>query len=349
VNESVAVPFAYGQIQGSLTFQTPTTTTGAFNGLAYVNYSGAGVSSVNCSFVSNFPINAGPGSIYGPGCAPFTTQSTRYDCVLSAFNASSNTNDLLFFNGTIIPSSQCAGTIFSISYNCSNSVSRITRNITSLLTTSDLTVGLTTDAVIGNVTTENETIYDVPVFDKGDLNKTLLIAYATVSNKGACAATGVSCELTIPDVVPPDNLDIGFVNFVAENSTIRDLGCSLVASTITCPFDIIPTGQNITIQAAVNLAHNGLLEYKWNCTATGLVNPLTAYTETSVYGINVPDFVANSSSFSFSSSSSLIINTVIPLSVFGGTMLIIFCVIGLSIGIYLLVKKVVLAEENVGF
>eukprot|EP01089_Gocevia_fonbrunei_P012974 TRINITY_DN3203_c0_g1_i3.p1 TRINITY_DN3203_c0_g1~~TRINITY_DN3203_c0_g1_i3.p1 ORF type:complete len:360 (-),score=64.05 TRINITY_DN3203_c0_g1_i3:89-1168(-) len=348
----VILPFAYCQVQPTLLLNTPRDTSGPFDMNIQANFSGAGLSEPpSCTLAANYPFSATPGSTWPAGCANLATQTSRWTCKFTKFNLTSNVNNFNLLTGQIVPSSQCAGTVFRFDFGCDFALDNKTASVTSLASTSELEVTLTTDAEIGNATIGNDTFVDVPVFDKLH-NKTTLIATATVKNIGSCAITsGVICYLDIPDRVPPNEPTVGYVLFDADSSNQGSIGCSLVGNTVKCPFNQIAKGASKTLKIGVTLVNNGILEYVWNCTDTpNLVDPSLAVANATVYGINVIPPVSSESSFSSESeSSSVIINVVIPLSVFGGTMLLIFCVIGLSIGIYLLVKKVIFAEESVGF
>jgi len=300
----------------------------------------------SCYFNANASLSlSSPTLTVLPGCViPGTSTFTSIYCNISTFDMAATTDQsFTLFSGNLIAPEACLGQVVMFSLNCTGvgPTPYVNRTSSIASSASQLSVNLFTDApleMLANETTLNFVI-------DHNQNRSSYEVNTTVANTGICPATSVVCTVTIPPLVNPANLREGLVTIKNGQFISNYTQCSLVLNVFTCLFGDVDVGNSQGFPILFDVENNGVMNITLQCNSTGLVG--TAEDELTVYSINIPP--PDSSSMIISSSSSdIIINVVIPLAVFGGVMFILLCAIGLTVAIYLIIKKV-RAEQDVGF
>jgi len=348
---------SFGQIITSPTIVAPVTGTGVHHGptnggdsyplIFTVGLTGTGSANCTASFTAPTRLLSGAdidANCNDPGLEPFTS------LFCSDLQPPSNGSaPITLYSGSGVATQVCSGSQYTVTLDCgNNSPPSQTFNLTG--GSSEIRVSLSDNAVNGD--TANQT--NVPVVDF-KTNRFYNVT-ATVANTGCAPAIGVVCTITIPSPLHTP-VSQGVVQFLPGQSQGTG-GCTLLSNVFTCPSPVTdPNGGTIAVNGsstyvvAMELTENGVLNSRISCTASRLGNQDNLVTSRTAYGIG---FFVNSTSsetihMESTSSDDLVINTIIPLSVFGGIMIFLICVGAITIVVYIFVKKVILSEESVGF
>jgi len=355
------VSLSFGQLIVGPQINAPTTLTGINHGPSNggdpfplnLAVSLQGTGSVNCTATFSHPTRilasnkTVDSSCIDPGVTPFT------QLFCSSLEPSANSSATLviqLFKGSAVIIEVCPGSTYSVAMQCGTDTAPNPPTFNLTLGSSEITVSLSDDAVLGN--TGNLT--NVPVVDF--VTNPLYHLTAKITNDGCGPATGIVCTIDIPSPLTTP-VSHGVVQFLPGQSTGTS-GCISLVNEFTCPNpDSDPNGLTLAVNAtltfiwAMTLTDNGTLHSTISCTASRIGSLANLAGSTTAYGIGF--FVNGTSSQSIhrasSSSSDLVLNTIIPLSVFGGIMIFLIVVAAITIVVYIVVKKVILSEENVGF
>jgi hypothetical protein len=304
----------------------------------------------NCTITFSHPTRLVTAGIQiDPACDdPGTSAFTELRCF--DLDASSSTTFFTLYEGDAVIQEICSGATYDIEMICGTTPALDPPSFDITTGSAVLTVTLDDDAIIGN--TPNLT--GVPIVDW--LANPSYHIFATVTNTGCSAATSVQCEILIPSPLQTVATD-GVIEFLPGSSTNVNT-CRQLVNHFDCPSTItFPTGVTLAINASLSytwallLTNNGTLTSSISCTASRLGAGTVGDSQVA-YGIG---FVTNETSseplpqFESDNTDDLVINTIVPLSVFGGIMLFLLIIAAVTVGVYIFVKKVILSEENVGF
>jgi len=341
----------FGYIQGQVVYSTLTGTPAIFRGGDPFTINGAaafGQTSITplCTVSANLPIAfVGTPSLYAGCVIPPQSPFTSFLCNITDYNFALTTfQNFTLFNATINTPTACVGSNLNISLTCTGNLGRPSQSNQGLVnsSSSDLAADMTDDAVLGNA----GNLTNVPVIDFNQ-NKTTYSINATVTNIGSCTALNITCTIVIPTVLNVGRPD-GLVTVQNRDFINNFTSCALLIDTFTCHYDSLPTGAAVTVPIVLRVENNGVLNTTMQCTSIGIINLLGASDNIIAYSINIPPPPSSGSIVASSSSSDVIINVVIPLSVFGGVMIILLCAIAITVAVFVIIKKI-RSDEDVGF
>jgi len=299
-----------------------------------------------CIINSNLPLQLGNITL-DPGCVQPSGTFQTLLCNFTTFNLSATSfQNYTWATGQLIAPSACVGQTLNLSFNCSGLGG--TPNTTSTIgisgSSSDLTTTLTDNSAVSNVSMSNHSNVNVISFNN---NVTIYSVNFTVTNVGNCTAQNLSCSAIIPLTVADGGGIVTLTNGAYLNNYTT---CTLLEQVLTCNYTSLGVGSSITIPLVFTVVNNGALNTSVQCTANGIVNSGNAYASILAYSINFPATSNNASSTAVSSSSSsnIVVNVIIPLSVFGAVMLVLLLAIAITVIAYIIIKKI-RSDENVGF